>query len=123
MSQLNFWSQKNYMKRDTSSSSQSVAAPSTTGGGGKITLTTIAHNLGHVPLFRTYYEPFKDGFIYPPLGDRLTGESTNPSGGTGPYLVTWADSVNLYLELGYVDASLTGTYPLYYVIYRDYALA
>jgi hypothetical protein len=121
MTQINFWSGKNYMKRDSSSGSQAVAAPATLLLGNYVTITPIPHNLGFVPMFRTYYEPFQNGVIYPPMGNRIVGE-TLVNGVSGPYLVCWADATNIYLELGYWKNTLTGTYLIYYVIYRDYAL-
>lgn len=122
---INFTSAKNYMKRDASSGTQSVAAPVTSAFGGLnfITTTTIAHNLGSIPFFRLYYEPFKDGIVWPGLGSRGAASATNPTNTaqTGPYLIGWADSTNLTLELGYFTNGLTGTYTIYYVIYKDYA--
>ncbi len=127
MSQINFWSGKNYMKRDSSSGTLSVAAPSVSAYGGLnfLTTTTITHNLGAIPFFRVYYEPFKDSVIWPPLGDRGSARAENPNNLAhyGPYLVAWADTTTLTLELGYLSNALTGTYPLYYVIYKDYAHA
>lgn len=123
---INFWTAKNYMKRDTSTGSQSVAAPVTSEYLGLIfvTRTVITHNLGFVPYFSLFYEPFKDGVVWEPLGTRNGAEAINPRNTsiTGPYLLGWADTTTLTIEIGYNTNTLTGTYPIYYVIYRDYGL-
>lgn len=121
--QLNFTSSKNFMKRDTSSGTQSVAAPVTVFLTFQYaTVTPVAHNLGFIPIFRVYYEPFKDGVIWPALGNRTTAFAVNPRNAaeTGPYLLAYPDSANLTVEIGYSTNVLTGTYPIYYVIYKDY---
>lgn len=121
-----FWTQKNYMKRDTSTGSQNVAAPSTSVYAGAlfVTRTTIIHNLGIVPFFNIYYEPFGDGVIWEALGTRSQGFTLNPRNTAtfGPYCIAWADSTILTIEVGYFSNTLTGTYPIYYIIYRDYGL-
>ncbi len=124
---INFWSEKNYMKRDVSTDSQSLVAPTVSAFGGFVFTTTviIPHNLNIVPFFNIFYEPFSDNIIWEPMGTRLNGSITNPnnpSGAAGPYLMAWADSINLTIELGYLDNSLTGNFPVYYVIYKDYGL-
>lgn len=126
---LDFTSDKNYLKRDVSTGSTDLAAPSTLSFGGLqyTTRYTIDHNLGYIPLFNTYYEPFKDGVIWPQgLSTRLVGSAENPTGGSpafGPYLIAWATTTQLIIELGYVTNALTGTFPVYWIIYRDYELA
>jgi len=126
MSTIFLTSQRNAMKRDESSGSTNMAAPTTSAYGGSIYVTnlTVPHNLGKVPVFRYYCEPFGDGVIWPPLTDRVTGQSTNPLNvaQSGPGIAAWADSTNLYLQLFYGTNALTATYPVYWVIYKDYAL-
>ena len=121
-----FTSERNYMKRDSSSGSTAVAAPVTSAYGGLLYVTnvTITHNLGFIPAYRVYYEPFIDGVIWPSLGTRLIGNATNPlnNGVTGPGLVSWPTSTQLNLQLFYTTNGLTGTYPVYYVIYKDYTI-
>lgn len=103
-----------------------MAAPVTSAYGGLIYVTnhTIPHNLGYSPLFRVYMEPFKDGVIWPPLTDRVVQISSNPTNlaQSGPGIHAWVDSTNLYLQLFYTNNTLTGTYPVYWVIYRDFPL-
>lgn len=126
MSTIFATSQRNSLKRDSSSGSTNLAAPATSAYSGSLYVTnhTIAHNLGFVPAFRYSYEPFGDGVIYRSLTSRLNGEAINPlvDTQTGPGITGWADSTNLYLQLFYIDNTLTGTYPVYWVIYRDFAL-
>lgn len=114
------------MKRHSSSGTTSLAAPSTSAYSGSLYVTnlTVAHNLGYKPVFRYYYEPFRDGIIWPPLASRINTSTTSPLDGVtlGPGITGWVDSTNLYLQLFYFDTSLTGTYPVYYVIYEDYDL-
>lgn len=122
-----FTSLKNYMKRDLSTGTTAMAAPSVLKYGSVYTTTlTIPHNLGIVPFFELYYEPFKNGIIWEAgLGTRSQSSVVNPSnpaGASGPYLVGYADTSNLTIELGYGGSTLTGTYTVYYVIYKDYGL-
>lgn len=126
-SQLNFWSGKNYMKRDTSTGSTSIAAPLTSayGGGLFITQFIVTHNLGFIPFFSVFYEPFKDGIVWEVLGNRNQGLAVNPTNtaATGPYCIAWPTTTLLTIEIGYDTNTLTGTYPIYWVIYRDYGIA
>lgn len=123
---LNFWSGKNYLKRDISSGSASMAAPATSAYGGTLFITqlTIPHTLNQIPMFNVYYEPFKDGVLWEPLATRSQSSAINPrnTAQTGPYSIAWPSSTGLTIEIGYSSNSLTGTYPVYYVIYRDYAI-
>ena len=120
---LNFVSNRNYLKRNSSTGSATMAAPTTVYAGGYATLLTINHNLGFPPVFRAYYEPFKDGVIYPNFSTRSQGQAQNPNAANyGPCLIAWADSNNLYLQLYSFFNTFTGTYPVYWVIYQDFAL-
>lgn len=124
---INFWTQKNYMKRDSSTGTVNMAAPVTSAYGGTIfrTQQTVTHDLGYIPFFVVYYEPFLDNVVWPAMGSRLVGDATNPRSTShfGPYLLAWADTIFLHLEIGYFTNTLTGTYPVYYNIYRDYGIA
>lgn len=115
---------KNTMKRHPLSGTDNLSPPRTSAYGMYVTNYTVPHDLGYVPVFRYYYEPFGDGIIWPPLADRasLYAISTLNTSITGPGLVGWADSSNLYLQLFYQDANLTNTYPVYWVIYKDFSL-
>jgi hypothetical protein len=127
MNNVFFTSGDNYMKRDPSTGSASLAAPVTSAYSGSLFVTnfTVTHNLGFVPMFRVYMEPFKDGTIWPPLTSRLVGESVNPlntSGAAGPGIIAWPTSTTLQIQIFYFSNTLTGTYPVYWVIYQDYTV-
>lgn len=115
------------MKRDDVSGSDNIVAPATSAFNGNryITQKVITHNLGKIPFFTISYEPFGDGVIWGPLGTRSQGSATNPrdTSQTGPYLLATPTSTTLTIELGYTSNSLTGTYPIYWVIYKDYEIA
>lgn len=122
-----FTSKRNYMKRDPSSGSTNMAAPVTpayTLQGLFVTNFTVTHNLGFVPLFRLGYEPFADGVIWPPMGSRLGGGAINPrnTAATGPGLIAWPTTTTLKIQLFYNANTLTGTFPVTYTIYKDFAL-
>lgn len=123
---VTFWSGKNYMKRDISSGQDNLAAPSILlFSANYTTQKVITHNLGIVPFFDVYYEPFKDGVIWEAgIGARSNASVVNPrnTAQTGPYCLGYADETTLTIEIGYLDATLTGTYPVYWVIYKDYGL-
>lgn len=124
-SNLNFWSGKNYMKRDATTGTTSMAAPVTAQFGIFTTQLVITHNLGIVPFFTLYYEGFKDSVVWTAMGTRTRGSATNPrsTGSEGPYLIGFADATTLTVEIGYFNNTLTGTYPVYYTIYKDYGIA
>lgn len=122
---INFWSGKNYMERTPICGTVQMSPPTTERYGVfYVSDTTIAHNLGFVPFFMTYYEPFGDSVIWPNMGTRAGGSVTNPNNSSqlGPCLISWADSTNLYLELVYYTNTLTGTFPVYYITYYNYGL-
>lgn len=119
-----FTSARNYMKRDPSSGSTSMAAPATNVSGYYVTNLVITHNLGFLPVFKVGYEPFKDGIIWPPMGNRNGASITSPIDGTtrGPVLLVWPTATTLTIQLFYTDNTLTGTYPVYWDIYKVAAL-
>lgn len=121
---LFFTGGKNYMKRDPSSGSAAMAAPATNTSGYYVTNKVITHNLGYIPVFNLGYEAFKDGVIWPPLGNRLGASVTSPIDGItkGPVLLAWPTTTTLTIQLFYTDNSLTGTYNVYWDIYQVAAL-
>jgi hypothetical protein len=128
MNPIFFTSQRNYMKRDPSSGSTPLAGPSTPAYSGYLYETnyTVTHNLGFIPLVRTYYEPFGDGVIWPGyMGTRLTTDVPNPrnTSANGPGMIAWPTTTTLQIQLFYFNNSLAGnSYPVYWVIYKDYQL-
>jgi len=120
---------RNALKRSDASGNTRLAAPATSAFSGSLYVTnyTIPHNLGYPPVFRYYYEPFKDGVIWPPLAARSNGSAQNPTNvaQNGPGIIGWVDSVapyDLHLQLFYNSNTLTGTYPVYWTIYEDFHL-
>lgn len=126
MNNVFFTSGQNYMKRDPSSGSTNLAAPVTSAYSGSLFVTNyfVTHNLGYVPMFRVYMEPFKDGVIWPPLTNRLAGSSTNPLNVNqfGPGIIATPSSTLLSIQIFYFSNALTGTYPVYWTIYQDYVV-
>lgn len=117
------------MKRDPLSGSAIMAAPTTLAYSNNLyvnNLPPIPHNLGYPPAYRYYYEPFQDGTIWPSLTGRTDGNAQNPThlATTGPGIIAWVDSTNLYIQLfsNAVDSPFTGNFKVYYVIYRDFSL-
>ena len=125
MSNLFFYTGKNYMKQDTTTQVLTMVAPVTAYNGSFVTRSVITHSLGIIPMFDLGYEPFKDGVIWPAMGDRIANNPINPRsvGTTGPSLLAWPTTTTLTVELGYPTNLLTGTYPVYVTIYRDYGIA
>lgn len=124
---LNFFSGKNYMKRDASSDSAELDPPSTSMYSGLVYVTqyVVTHNLGYIPFFTVFGELYGDGIIWEAIGSRNQERTINPSDTTsyGPYLMAWADDTTLTIELGYTSNTLTGTFPVYWNIYKDYDIA
>lgn len=126
MSTTFYDSRKNIMKRDSISGMEILPAPTALSYSGYIYTTDIVipHNLGYVPLFRYYYEPFGDGIIYPQLVSRLGQFSNNPLNPVqkGPGIIAWADNTLLHIQIFFDTNGLGRTTPVYYVIYRDFEL-
>lgn len=126
MSVITYDSRKNIMKRQVYGT-EDIEAPTISeyvlnyGS----TVHEIPHGLTYTPVFRVFYEPFGDGVIWPPLSNRLSGNAQNPNNTLeqGPGLIYWADDTNLYLQLFASVNTFTGTFPVHYVVYRDFELA
>lgn len=122
-----FTSQKNYMKRDSSSGSDTMLGPNTNETFYYTRDYTIDHNLGITPLFRVYYEPYNDGRVMEAYNDGqgYFSDPINTYGGTedAPVCFTKADNNQLTITLYFLDSSLSASsFPIYWVIYRDYGL-
>ena len=129
MSNFQFITTRNYMKRDPSSGSFELQGPATSRYFGNLYITQhiVPHNLGYVPLFRVYYEPYRDGRVMEAFQDTAWFLPSSPNEvritEVAPTLMSWADSENLYLELNYINSTLSGlTFPIYWVIYQDYGV-
>lgn len=125
---LQYTSTKNCMKRHESSGSGVMAAPNIDKLFSWRSYKTIPHNLGYVPLFRVYYEPYRNGRIMEAYNDGQNWIGATPNDFVGaavaPTVFAYADEKNLYIELVYTDGSLAGSadYPVYWVIYQDYGV-
>jgi hypothetical protein len=126
MNNIFFISSRNYMKRDTSSGSTSLASPTVSAYSGYLYVTnfTVTHNLGFIPVFRVYYEPFGDGVIWSAMGTRLSQQVPNPLNGSqfGPGLIAYPTTTTIQIQLFFKTNALTGTFPVYFVIYKDYTI-
>lgn len=122
-----FTSGKNYLKRHPASGKSTMLGPNTSAYGGLLYVrtTTIPHNLGFVPMFRAYYEPYGDGNICGIETSRTLGYNADNLNTSvqGPGMICWADSTNLYIQLYYTSAAFaSNSYPIYYVIWEDFSL-
>lgn len=122
-----FTSNKNYMKR--------ALADTETMTGPNVDYTfffakdlTITHSLGIVPFYRVFYEPFNDGKVFEAIQDSqyYLSDPINTYGGSAdaPVCYTEATDTTLRISLGFIDGTLSGdSFPVHYVIYKDYGLA
>ena len=124
-----FRSDRNFMKRDAITNSIMMSGPNEGRyyNSAYIRRVTINHNLGYVPFFRVFYEPFGDGKLFPAIYDTdyALPNPINTFGGAnaGPVMMAQADETTLELTLVYPDASKASVqYPVHYVIYKDYGL-
>lgn len=129
MGDFQFITTRNYMKKDPSSGTGTMAGPSVSQYFGNYYTTTrvIAHNLGYVPLFRVYYEPYRDGRVMEAFQDTAYYLPTEPNGlkliEVAPTLMSYADETNLYLELCFVFNTLSGfNFNVHWTIYKDYGM-
>lgn len=129
MGNFQFITNKNYMKRHDSSGSANLAGPSVSKYFGNLYITqyVVNHNLGYVPLFRVYYEPYSNGRIMEAFQDTAWFLPSSPNEvrvtEVAPTLMAWADEYNLYIELNFPYNTLSGNiFPTYWVIYEDYGV-
>lgn len=129
MGNFQFISTRNYMKKDPSSGTDTMLGPNTSQFFGNYynRIYTVNHNLGYVPLFRVYYEPYRDGRIMEAFQDTNYALPEAPNevrvNAIAPTCMTWADDVNLYIELDFWDSTLaTNSFAIYWTIYKDYGL-
>lgn len=118
---ISITSNKNYLKRDTSSGSTDMSAPATLQAwGGHMSTFVVAHNLGYIPLVRVYFDSANNGKIYPACGSRVSYVATGLSTGNDIICTYEVDETSLTIFLD-AFSSQTGTRPVYWVIYRDQA--
>lgn len=119
MSLLGFNTNKNYLKRASSSGMTSMTAPNSLNSWFNYESTlSIPHGLSYRPKrVRVYYEPFADGKIYPASGSRLSGTAIGVP--VNETVCFWdVDSTNLNIQLESLTSE-TGTRNVYYIIYLD----
>lgn len=126
MSDIQFTSAKNYMKRAYSDST-SMPGPSVDKAFFFISTYVVPHNLGSATPYRAFYEPFRDGRIFEALQDAQAyfSDPINTYGGaaTAPVLLAEITDSALTFTLNFQDGSLSAlNFPIYWVIYGDYAL-
>lgn len=111
-------SDKNVLKRHSSSGSTSMSAPSTNVTYAFQSSTTVNHNLGYIPQVRVYFEnSASDGKVYP-AGGRRVANSYDGLASNSIYCL-WeltTTTLTIYLESG---TTKTGNRTVYYVIYED----
>lgn len=126
---VQFTSTRNYMKRHSSSGSDTMFGPDTSRFFGSYYTRDyeVDHNLGYVPLYRAYYEPFQDNRIFEAFQDTqyYFSQPINTYGGTedAPTMLAWADEEKLYLRLYFPYNTLNVVeFPIHWVIYQDYGV-
>lgn len=131
MGNILFTTTKNYMKRSPASGTYTHTWSGTSrfSGAWYTSEFTVAHEVdGKVPMFRLYYEPFKDGRIFEAFQDDqyYLSDPPNTYGGstTAPTVLASADSTNITIRLFFTDNSFNGTdFTFYLVVYEDYGAA
>lgn len=132
MGNFQFISTRNYMKKDPSSSdeNQTMKGPSVSfySGAAYKSSKVINHGLGYTPLYRVYYEPYRDGRVVEGFQDTAYFLPATPNDvritPVAPTLLAWADEDNLYINLYYTDNTLAGDdFPIYWTIYKDFGLS
>lgn len=90
----------------------------------------IPHGIsGVIPFARVYYEPYRDGRItaaYDDSQDWLADPANDYGGypGNAPICCYWVDSVNINIQLRYIDNSQAAlSFPIHVIAYRDFGVA
>lgn len=117
------------MKRHSSSGSDTMLGPNTSRFFGNYYTRDyeVTHNLGYVPLYRAYYEPFRDGKVFEAFQDTqyYFSNPINTYGGTedAPTMLVWADETKLYLRIYFTTSAFSATaFNIHWVIYQDYGV-
>lgn len=133
---LQYNSQKNSMKRTDTSISTSMLGPNTSRFSGSFYTRDllIPHGLNvgkttrKVPMFRAFYEPYRDGKVFECFQDTQYYYSTpiNTYGGTedAPTMLAFADDINITLRLFFTQNTLAAlSFNVHAIIYQDYGAA
>jgi len=125
---LQFSSLRNYMKRHESSGSDTMLGPDTSRFFGSYYTRdyVITHDIqDRVPMYRAYYEPFRDGKVFEGFQDTqyYFSNPINTYGGTedAPTMLAFADETTLTLRLYFTTNAFSATeFNIHWVIYQDY---
>lgn len=122
-------SDKNYMKRHPSSGSDTMLGPNVERffGSWYTRDYVIPHGIGEIPMFRAYFEPFRDGRMFEAMqdGQNYMSNPVNTYGGTedGPTMMCIIDDQNLTLRLFFSYNTLAAlSFNIHWVIYWDYGV-
>lgn len=129
MGNFQFISNKNYMKKHSSSGKGTMKGAGTDVYFGSTykNVYEVNHNLGYVPMFRVYYEPYRDGRIMEGFQDTSTYLPSTPNGvrtsAVAPTCMTYADENKLYIALYFnSNSQQTLDFPIYWTVYMDYGV-
>lgn len=128
MSDLIVTTEKNLMKRSDLSGHTTLNGPDQDFyfGVGFYSEYRVRHNLGYIPMFRVYYEPWGDGKVTMAFldGDWEMNNPPNDFTATekGPVCFAYADENELIITLMYTSDIGGQDFPIYWVIYEDYRL-
>lgn len=119
MSELNFDSRLNYLKRSGFVGSADLILPA---GDGDIVSHTVTHNLGYVPFFVAGANINNTSTVW---SNNRVWEGTESTQGLADYPVQfgyWCSTtqMRLYLRQGGGTLAQSGTRTVYWVIYLDY---
>lgn len=128
MSNILFTTAKNYMKRSPASGTYTHTWNGTLrySGSWYTSEFSVAHQVdGKVPMYRLYYEPYRDGRIFEAFQDDqyylADPPNSTSSVGAAPTVLSWSDSTDIHVRLFFTDNSFQGTdFTFYLVVYEDY---
>jgi hypothetical protein len=120
LTQLNFISTENYLKRGAELTGSGTLALDSGGG---TTTYTVTHNLGYVPFYTIGAELTQDGMIWcNEIVDQYTQTLASGSPSDYPVLRAWATEDELTIALFNNTLPIqTGDIPIYWAIYLDYS--
>lgn len=118
LSKLNFYSNVNYMKRDSNSGTTTLTLPAY----GNTVTHTVTHNLGYVPFFQVMSDQDASGNIWSAEKINLyTETSLTGVDPPTPALTSWATTTTLVINFtNLTDPVATGTRDIWWLIYVDY---
>lgn len=119
MSELNFDSRLNYLKRSGFVGSTNLTLPGTDG---EYVRHTVTHNLGYIPFYFAGANVANTSTVW--SGERVWEgtESTQFIADEPPQFDSWATTTQLVLEIqqGYGTGAQSGQRTVYWAVYLDY---